>query len=78
MHLLKSNKWDAATDVLQVSKRIDILQIFERTPNFYVKRDISYRTKDIREKRAKRKRTSLMPNDEVPNQHANLSPQTLR
>lgn len=57
---------------------MDMLQKFERTPNSYVKRDANYWTKDIREKRAKRKRISLVANDEEPSQHGNLSTQELR
>ena len=54
VHLLKSNKWDAAKHVLQVSNRMSMLQDFECTPNTYTKRNADYLGAEIEEKRYQR------------------------
>lgn len=58
IHLQKSNKWDAAKDVLLVSKRLEALASFERTPRSYLKRNAEYWGKEIKEKRAKQRLTT--------------------
>ena len=55
MHLQKSNKWDAARDVLLVSKRVEALSQLERTPRTYKKRKVQYWECELKEKRAKLK-----------------------
>jgi len=52
IHLQKSNKWDAATDVLLVSKRLETLSELERAPRVYHKRNAEYWHNEIKEKRA--------------------------
>ena len=42
IHLFKSNKWDAAEDVLLVGKRLENLQELQRTPRAYNKRTTAY------------------------------------
>ena len=56
IHLQKSNKWDAAKDVLLVGKRLEILGSLQRTPRQYQKRANSYWSNGINESRAKRLR----------------------
>ena len=51
VHLLKSNKWDAAKDVLFVSKRLELLSEYETTPRNYKKRNAEYWETKIKEKR---------------------------
>lgn len=55
VHLSKSNKWDAAGDVLLVSKRVESLAHLHRTPRTYEKRSDPYWKCDLKEKRAKLK-----------------------
>ena len=50
-HLFKSNKWDAAKDVLLASKRLEILEHLERKPREYSKRNADYWESTIKEKR---------------------------
>lgn len=54
IHLHRSNKWDAAKDVLQVEKRLENLQDHERIPRRYTKRTKEYWEGAIKEDRAKR------------------------
>jgi hypothetical protein len=56
IHLAKSNKWDAAKDVLLVSKRVETLSSLHRTPRMYQKLNAQYWDNDLKEKRAKLKR----------------------
>ena len=56
IHLHKSNKWDAAKDVLLVGKRLEILGSLQRTPRKYQKKANSYWSSGINESRAKRPR----------------------
>ena len=53
IHLNKSNKWDAAKDVLLVSKRVEALSSLQRTPRAYNKRNVQYWDHDLKAKRAK-------------------------
>ena len=55
IHLNKSNKWDAAGDVLLVSKRVEALSHLYRTPRPYEKRKMEYWECQLKEKRAKHK-----------------------
>ncbi|XP_028516288.1 uncharacterized protein LOC114575505 [Exaiptasia diaphana] len=80
IHLQKSNKWDAAKDVLLVSKRLEALASYERTPRSYLKRNAEYWGKEIKEKRAKQKlstKTTRMCEEEEPNTE-NMSPKQLK
>lgn len=56
IHLQKSNKWDAAKDVLMVGKCVELLGNFERTPRHYNKKAEDYWSGGITENRAKRPR----------------------
>ena len=71
IHLHKSNKWDAATDVLLVSKRLETLSDCQRTPREYKKRNDDYWMSGIKEKRAKL-RLSKMPSN-IPSERGNQS-----
>ena len=42
IHLRRSDKWEAAKDVLLVVKRIKNLQEFERSPRQYTERSLEY------------------------------------
>lgn len=55
IHLQKSNKWDAASDVVLVSKRLETLDKFERIPRSYRKRSSDYWQREIYDKRAKQR-----------------------
>ena len=55
IHLQKSNKWDAAKDVLQASKRLENLSNLERTPREYRKRNAAYWDEELKLKRAQKK-----------------------
>lgn len=55
VHLNKSNKWDAAGDVLLVTKRVEKLSRLQRTPRSYNKRNAQYWDHQLKEKRAKHK-----------------------
>lgn len=54
----RSNKWDAAKDVLLVGKRVKHLAECERTPRRYQKQSVSYWESGIKDTRAKRVRLS--------------------
>lgn len=54
----RSNKWDAAKDVLLVGKRVEHLAEYERTRRNYCKQKLSYWDADIKENRSKRARIS--------------------
>jgi hypothetical protein len=58
VHLQRSNKWDAAKDVLLVGKRIEHLAECKRTPRSYKKRNSSYWETGIKDTRSKRVRIS--------------------
>ena len=58
IHLHRSNKWDAAKDVLLVGKRVEHLAECERTPRRYEKQTVTYWDAGIKENRAKRVRIS--------------------
>ena len=61
LHLRRSNKWDAAKDVLSVGKRIeDLASNCERTKRQYVKQDQNYWHSGILESRSKRQRVSTI------------------
>lgn len=51
----KSNKWDAAGDVLRVMKRMETLSEHQRTPREYNKRKSVYWDSELNERRAKQK-----------------------
>ena len=53
IHPQKSNKWDAAKDVLLVGKRLEILGSLQQTPQQYQKRANSYWSNGINESQAK-------------------------
>lgn len=53
IHIHKSIKWDAAKYILLVSKRIETLYSFERTPRTYTKRNADYWKNEIKENRKK-------------------------
>ena len=61
MHLQRSNKWDAAKDVLQVQKRIEHLADCERGTRQYKKQNQEYWGEGIKESRAKRHRVCMQP-----------------
>lgn len=56
IHLQKSNKWDAAKDILQVEERLRHLSDLERKPRQYKKKANEYWSKGIVETRSKRPR----------------------
>jgi hypothetical protein len=56
IHLEKSNKWDAAKDVLMAEERLGVLSDLERTPRSYKKKADEYWSNEIRESRSKRPR----------------------
>ncbi|CAB4025093.1 Hypothetical predicted protein, partial [Paramuricea clavata] len=60
-HLLKSNKWDAAKDVLLASKRLENLEEFRRTSRPYTKRNAEYWSTTIKESRAARRENMKTP-----------------
>ena len=62
-----SNKWDAACDVLLISKRVEATSEHQRTPRSYNKRNAQYWENDLFEKRAKHKelRMSISTTEEV-------------
>ncbi|XP_028394380.1 uncharacterized protein LOC114518556 [Dendronephthya gigantea] len=54
VHLEKSNKWDAAKDVLLAEERLRLLSNVRRTPRPYKKKAEEYWSTTIRESRSKR------------------------
>lgn len=62
-HHEKSNKWDAAKDVLMAEKRLGVLHELDRTPRVYQKKAGEYWSTGIKESR--RKRPRLHDNEEV-------------
>jgi E3 ubiquitin-protein ligase DOA10 len=52
IHLQKSNQWDAAKDVLLVSKRLEALSDLDRKRRTYLKRNSEYWESGIKEKHA--------------------------
>ena len=79
IHLQKSNKWDAAKDVLQVEERLRYLSDLQRTPRQYKKKADEYWSAGICESRSKRPRLS---HEEQPYEHdeglSTLTPEELR
>lgn len=80
IHLQKSNKWDAAKDVLIVGKRLEMLRDFKRSPRLYKKAAKDYWSGGITENRAKRPRLS---HDEKSQQNSveeidSLSPEMIK
>ncbi|CAB4023603.1 Hypothetical predicted protein [Paramuricea clavata] len=65
INLTKSNKWDAAKDVLLVSNRVEILSSFRRTPSMYPKRNAQYWDNDLKEKQAKIKHKMKDENKQI-------------
>ena len=59
IHLSKSNKWDAAGDVLLAMKRVEATSEHQRTPREYTKRSMQYWENDLQERREKHKRRRL-------------------
>ena len=59
IHLSKSNKWDAAGDVLLAMKRVEATLEHQRTPREYTKRSMQYWENDLQERREKHKRQRL-------------------
>lgn len=59
IHLQRSNKWDAAKDVLLVGKRIERLSDCERIARKYEKQNRSYWDSSIKESRSKRHRICM-------------------
>lgn len=55
IHLSKSNKWDAAADVLRVMKRMEMLSEHERAPRAYKKQKLDYWNGELKKKRGKQK-----------------------
>ena len=53
----KSNKWNAAADVLKVSKRLENLSKCERRARAYLKKNTSYWDDEIKAKRARQRLT---------------------
>ncbi|CAB4025473.1 Hypothetical predicted protein [Paramuricea clavata] len=58
IHSQKSNKWDAAKDVLQVEERLRYLSDLQRTPRQYNKKADEYWSAGICESRSKRPQLS--------------------
>ena len=58
IHLQRSNKWDAAKDVLLVGKRVEHLTECRRTPRHYRKHNSNYWETGIKDTRSKRVRIS--------------------
>ena len=58
VHLQRSNKWDAPTDVLRAGKRVQYLSYWERTSRTYTKQDDDYWENRIKERQTKRHRIS--------------------
>lgn len=63
VHLQRSNKWDAPTDVLLVGKRVEHLSHCERATRPYQKRNTDYWESTIKDSRAKRPRVSAQINE---------------
>lgn len=79
IHLQKSNKWDAAKDVLLAEERLRVLSELERTPRSYKKRANDYWSNGIKESR--RKRLRLCDGEEVSDDSEDIStltPEILR
>ncbi len=79
IHLQKSNKWDAAKDVLLAEERLRLLSQLERTPRPYNKRANDYWSNGIKESRSKRPR--LCNEEELPDDTEDIStltPEILR
>ena len=55
IHFSKSNKWDAAGDVLLAMKRVEATSEHQRTPREYTKRSMQYWENDLQERRKKHK-----------------------
>lgn len=64
VHLRRSNKWDAPTDVLLVGKRVEHLSNCERITRPYFKRNKNYWEHAIKESCSKRLRVSAQINEE--------------
>lgn len=79
---MKSNKWDAAKDVLMVSKRLELLSECDRTPRVYKKRNAEYWETGIKEKRACQRaaiKNSTSPADhDSTNDVANMTPENIK
>ena len=75
----KSNKWDAAKDVLQFEARLRYLSDLQRTPRLYKKKVDEYWSAGICESRSKRPRLS---HEEQAYKHnedlSSLTPEELR
>lgn len=67
VHLQRSNKWDAPTEVLRVGKRVEHLSQCERVRRTYQKQNRDYWGNTIKESRAKRHRisTEIIESNEV-------------
>lgn len=84
IHLYKSNKWDAAKDVILASKRLENLQHLERKPREYKKKNAEYWESTIKEKRSilrKNLRTppdNIQEQDEIPINVPGMSPPEIR
>ena len=79
IHLRKSNKWDAAKDILQVEERLHNLSELHRKPRQYKKRSHEYWEMGIAESRKKRPRlASQEPNTDDKENLLLLSPEVLR
>lgn len=79
IHLQKSNKWDAAKDVLQVEERLRHLSDLQRTPRQYSKKAGEYWSAGICESRSKRPRLcNQEPTDDNEEDLSTLTPKELR
>ncbi|XP_028394537.1 uncharacterized protein LOC114518738 [Dendronephthya gigantea] len=80
IHLFKSNKWDAAKDVLLVSKRLENLQDYERKPREYIKKNAEYWDTTIKEKRSLLRKSIQTPDEHNQEQDAvaEMSPPEIR
>ena len=81
IHLHRSNKWDAAKDVLLVGKRVEDLADCERTHRKYEKQNNCYWDNGIRKNRAKRIRLSAEVGQDVqepPFDVESLTPQEIK
>jgi hypothetical protein len=65
IHVEKSNKWDAAKDVLMAEERLGVLSDSERTPRSYKKKADEYWSNEIREIKSRSKRLRLCREEEV-------------
>ena len=79
IHLQKSNKWDAAQDVVLAEERLRVLSELKRTPRSYKKRANDYWSNGIKESR--RRRLRLCDGEEVSDcseDISTLTPEILR